>query len=79
MLSKTSILLTIVGTVAADLYIPRRVSEYSSGWGYGITLYPNGTYNYNSYMSFDWDLDLNCAYLYAQSYDDYSWFEQSTC
>jgi hypothetical protein len=79
MLSKTSILLTIVGTVAADLYIPTRVKSYFSGWGYGITLYPNGTYNNNTFIAFSWDLDLNCAYLYGESYDDYSWFEQSTC
>jgi hypothetical protein len=61
----------------ADL--PRRISDYSSGWGYGLTVYPNGTYNYDAYMSFAWDFDLNCAWSYAQSYEDYSWVETSMC
>ena len=62
MLSKTSLLLTIVGTVAADLFIPRRVSEYSSGEIHGYKLYSNGSYYNLGQISFDWDFDLNCMY-----------------
>ncbi len=42
-----------------------------------MTLYPNGTYTYDTYKSFAWDFDINCAWSYEQNNEDFSWFETS--
>jgi hypothetical protein len=67
MISKTSVFLTIVGTVAVNALLPTRVTPDSGGWGYAIQLYPNGTYVNHAYSSFFWDLESNCYYMYGLS------------
>lgn len=79
MISKTSVFLTIVGTVAVGAYLPRKIDDSYHGWGYGIRAYNNGSYEYEGYTQFSWDFDLNCFYAYGQSYEDYSWAEASYC
>jgi hypothetical protein len=81
MISKVTLLLTIVGAVMAANF-PRKVLDYylnGSGYGYTITRYHNGTWFYRDYLSFAWDFDMNCAWSYVYNYETTQWVETSMC
>ena len=70
MISKTSVLFTIVGTVVVGAgYLPRKISDQSHGWGYAMHGKQDGSFEYEAYVEFAWDFDLNCARFYTQSYE----------
>lgn len=84
MISKTTLALAVAGFVTATAkqatpVIPRWISADKHGYGYILTSYWNGTYNYEGSTSFSWDFDYNCVRSYAYSYSDYQWAESSYC
>lgn len=82
MLTKATIALAVVGTVAAATVkpsFPRWISADKYGYGYLLNSYHNGTYNYEASTSFSWDFDYNCARSYAYSYSTYEWAEAAYC
>ena len=83
MLTKTTLALTIVGTVAAQQafspVIPRWIDANKHGNGYVIANYWNGTYEYAGETSFSWDFDYNCARSYFEQYSDNTWAESTYC